>query len=254
MIEITENNYKCIKCNGVIIGVPKSENLGYKFSIYFECALRSDGKHGYPKQGMWFTGDSENFYAIAYDMDYYLKNGFYFDSSNRTSWINCFDFDKVRYYQFKDFEEFCIWYLQHKYYKISQTGVEGEECIPKVVPENTKEEKTWIHEKCGTNTCPPGCPEHPPMNGYTNFNEGYEKKGGKESFTQTPRPDAPKGQGKKMIKRRDKYKDILKILELRDRIDSQFNYSGAQRCINDPRKLKEYTEELFDFLEEGVEE
>ena len=236
MIEITENNYKCIKCNGVIIGVPKSENFGYKFSIYFECAFRSDGKHGYPKQGLWFTGDSENFYAIAYDMDYYLKNGFYFNSSSRTSWTDCFNFDKVRYYQFKDFEEFCIWYLQQQKYRIEY------------------EDKAWMYDKCGTNTCPNACPKHPPMNGYTEFNEGYEKKGGKESFTQTPRPDAPKGQGKKMIKRRDKYKDILKILELRDRIDSQFNYSGAQRCINDTRKLKEYTEELFDFLEEGVEE
>lgn len=211
MIEITENNYKCIKCNGVIIGVPKSENLGYKFSIYFECASRSDGKHGYPKQGMWFTGDSKNFYAIAYDMDYYLKNGFYFDSSSRTSWTNCFNFDKVRYYQFKDFKEFCIWYLQCNYYKISQTKIEGEECVPKVIPVNTEEQT---------------CPKHSSM------------------------------ENKKKIKRKDKYKDILEIIEMNNKVNNEIytNMVGGQLYHPDQARIKRYLEEYTNFLEEEVDE
>ena len=251
MIEITEKNYKDIKFNGIIVGVPKpSANIDFDFDIYFECAFKTDGRHGYPKRGEGWALHDVGFYYITYDMDY-LRDGFYFNSSCNISLENCFHFDNMRYYQFKDFEEFCIWYLQQQKYRIEYDDKEHIGYVPKIIPANTEnEDKAWMYDKCGTNTCP----KHPLMNGYTEFNEGYKKKGGKEPFIQTSRPDAPKGQGKKMIKRRDKYKDILKILELRDRIDSQFNYSGAQRCINDPRKLKEYTEELFDFLEEGVEE
>ena len=205
MIEITENNYKCIKCNGVIIGVPKSENFGYKFSIYFECAFRSDGKHGYPKQGMWFTGDSENFYAIAYDMDYYLKNGFYFDSSNRTSWTNCFNFDKVRYYKFDDFEELCCWYLQRRNFMIEYKNDVGY--VPHIHPEEPIEITNHIH-----------CSEVYDMPEIPKENNVYHKK----------------------ITRREKLKDVLELLDL-----YKLRENTLDMLKDETIKKRDYTKDLF---------
>lgn len=135
-------------------------------------------------------------------------------------WESLFNFDTKKFYKFNNLEEFCIWYLQQHKYLIEHNDGENIGYIPKIIPDNIEN---------GTNTCPSSCPKCLSMQ---NTNK------------------------KKKIKRKDKYKDILKILEIRDRIGSEVElahlYSPAP--FKHDNRMIEYANELNAFLEQEVEE
>lgn len=110
MIEITKDNYKDLKFNGVVVSVDK---LGFKedITIHFECAYYSKGKYGYPKRGQ--GEDNSSFYRISYNTDY-LPKGFFFNHTSRLTHDMEFEmfFDYFNFYKFDDMKEFCEWYLK----------------------------------------------------------------------------------------------------------------------------------------------
>ena len=115
MLEITKDNYKDIDFNGVIISVPREHlkgELNHDFCLNFECAYYTQGKYGYKERG--YHPDKSSFYKIWYGGDD-IPNGFGFNSTSRLPWDEEYMyFNNVRYYKFKDMEEFCTWYLQQK--------------------------------------------------------------------------------------------------------------------------------------------
>lgn len=166
MKEITQDNYKDLKFDGIVVRVPNKvlQNPYDNISFIFECAYYSNSKHGYPKKGD--NPDESSFYSAWYNDDY-LPRGLMFNSTSRFTLDNTFKYwDVYNHYKFKDMEEFCTWYLQQKGCEIWTTSGDLKGEIHKIEPrkETTakiKEDKEWIHEKCGTNTPPTSVPEHP---------------------------------------------------------------------------------------------
>ena len=112
MIKITKENFENIDFKGIIVGVPKNPELNFEFSINFECAYRTDGKHGYPEKGS--NPDNSSFFSIYYN-DEYLPNGLFFNCTSRLPWkLDYHYLNNVDYYKFDDMEEFCKWYLEQK--------------------------------------------------------------------------------------------------------------------------------------------
>lgn len=165
MYEITKDNYKDIDFNGVIISVPRERlkhELTQDFCLHFECAYYTKGEHGYKEPG--YSPDNSSFFSIWYG-DEDMPNGFGFNSTSRLPWDEKYlHFNNVRYYKFKDMEEFCTWYLQNKNYEVwsysSDNDLKGK--IHNIeATSSINQDKEWIHEKCGTNTPPTSVPKHP---------------------------------------------------------------------------------------------
>ena len=218
MIEITEENYRDIKFNeGIIVCVNKNTEQ-YRHQDTFNIVVESD--HLTNKKQENPNASVSSFTTLVYDSLFNYK-GFYLSGRE-----GCFAWNKedlkfqyIRYFLFKDFEEFCIWYLQQHKYLIEHNDGENIGYVPKIIPDNIEN---------GTNTCPSSCPKCLSMQ---NTNK------------------------KKKIKRKDKYKDILKILEIRDRISSEVElahlYSPAP--FKHDNRIVEYSNELSAFLEQEVD-
>ena len=189
MYEITKDNYKDVDFDGVIISVPRQhlkDELTQDFSLHFECAYYTEGKHGYKTTG--HNPDKSSFFSVWYG-DEDMPNGFGFNSTSRLPWDEKYlYFDNVRYYKFEDMEEFCQWYLQQKGCEIWTTSGDLKGEIHKIEPRkettvNIKEDKEWIREKCGTNTPPRCVPKHPSKgNKKKLFSETEEQKIGNTKF------------------------------------------------------------------------
>ena len=228
MIEITEENYRDIKFNeGIIVCVNKNtEQYRHQgtFNLVVESDYTTNKKHENPNASV------SSFTILVYDSLFNYK-GFYLSGRE-----GCFAWNKedlkfqyIRYFLFKDFEELCIWYLQQHKYLIEHNDGENIGYVPKIIPVNTENnDKTRVYEKCGTNTCPPSCPKCLSM-------ENTNKK--------------------KKIKRKDKYKDILKLLEIRDRIKGEVELAHlhSQLPFKHDNRMFEYANELNAFLEQEVD-
>jgi hypothetical protein len=189
MIEITKENYKDIKFDGIIVSVPYNIQPGQHddISLIFECAYYTKGEHGYPHPGR--GADNSSFYSVWYNDKEYLPNGLFFNGTSRFTLNYKFShWDNYKYYKFKDMEEFCTWYLQQRGGEIWTSSEELIGKVKNIEPEKVKLSKEWIQEKCGTNTPPTEAPERPSM-------------GNKKS--------------KKVMKKSEYYKDILDYIEAR---------------------------------------
>ena len=145
MEEITRENYReFYDFSGIIVAVPKFSNK--YFFLY---------GYGYEYREPECLKDT-CYSLICYASGEFDKEGV-LDVSNLKEEYLFSDFDVLSYYHFKNFEEFCVWYLEQKGKEV-YNGY-GKEDRVEVEPK-----KEWIHEKCGTNTPPTNTPEHPNKN------------------------------------------------------------------------------------------
>lgn len=173
MYKIQPEDLENLKFDGIIVGVPIMEKIkeGQHDDISFivECNYYTNGKHGYKEPG--YGCDNSSFYHVAYNMSC-LPNGLWMNATSRFTIEHSFRFDSYDYYKFDDMEEFCIWFLQRSNYEIWSTSGDLRGQIHEIEPrkettakistyKKIKEDKEWIHEKCGTNTPPTSVPKHP---------------------------------------------------------------------------------------------
>ena len=228
MKKLTKQDLSDLQFDGIVVGVPIKENIkeGQHADISFivECSYYTKGKHGYKESG--YGCDNSSFYHVAYNMSC-LPNGLWMNATSRFTIEHSFRFDSYDYYKFDDMEEFCIWFLQRSNYEIWSISGDLKGQIHEIEPrkETTakiKEDKEWIHEKCGTNTPPASVPKHP-SKGNCKCN-CYKKQ-----------------------KRKDKYKDIIECIKLYTQV--YYKYMQPNITIEEMRPL---SEALDKWLEEEV--
>ena len=186
MRKLFKEDLQDLKFDGIIVGVPIIENIkeGQHDDISFivECNYYTNGKHGYEEPG--YGADNSSFYHVAYNMNC-LPNGLWINATSRFTIEHSFRFDSYDYYKFDDMEEFCIWFLQRSKYEIWSTSGDLKGQIHEIEPrkettakmstwKKIKEDKQWIHEKCGTNTPPISVPEKPSIGNKKKDKDSYE--------------------------------------------------------------------------------
>lgn len=236
MIEITKDNYKDIDFNGVIISVPRKhlkDELTQDFSLHFECAYRTQGKHGYKEPG--HNPDSSSFFSIWYG-DNDMPNGFGFNSTSRLPWEEEYlHFNNVKYYKFNDMIEFCTWYLQQNGREIWIDDGENKARVHNIdLKISINKDKEWIHEKCGTNTPPTKVPIIPKYI----LNE--------EQLKAFMNPEYRKRCNQPFMKEIQTY--VQKILNIRD----CKNFYDKTGDIRFKEKMEEKQKELQTWLEEEI--
>lgn len=219
MQRITEKDLDTLKFDGIIVSVPRDIEEGQHKDISFivECNYYTNGKHGYEEPGA--GADESSFYHICYNMSN-LPFGLWMNATSRFTIEHVFRFDSYDYYKFDSLTEFCIWFLQRSKYEIWNTSGDLKGEIRKIEPrkettakvstyKKIKEDKEWIHEKCGTNTPPTSIPEHPSKgNKKKLFSETEEQKIAK--ITETCLKDLIRDELKEQVQK-DKLKELNKI-------------------------------------------
>ena len=225
MKELTEDNYNYLTPNfeGIIVSIPTS--IGYNADLYvYGNKINTDNK--------------VEISCMAYNMEDGAINGFsYFGNTDFQSIFR--DFKYMKHYQFENLNEFCNWYL-HKDDKI-------KESIDKFVKEvkdsplKSVELSDYLKEQLED--------EANPVLAYYKYGDGSENN--------LYSPDEIRNKiNPGWNTRREKLKDVLKLLELRDIRQNTIdmlaeNITPEKRCYLE-KQLERDEKRLRDFLSEEV--
>jgi hypothetical protein len=224
---------------GILVAVPK-DRLGEKSELYF------------------LTSDKFNCDDIALNTE---------DETNGLTtgdfMLNLLEYDL---FLCDDMREFCEWYLRS-----SRIQADIKTLVSRNPVKLNKEDKEWIHEKCGTNTPPPFAPEHPskgnkqqPINIPRELPKEIQK-----HFESVPptgmeipegvNPDASlisDGENLKEIKltRRERLKDILTLLDFTHRIDKLTEMIGSYHPLSIPQHLVDELSDVRKEMDEWLDE